>query len=263
MKMKILTFPLEKCKKKGLIFNTTGEKAMNIPKAINPSDYQGIVFFTGAGMSAESGVPTYRGTGGIWHKYNWQEYACQEAFDRDPQAVLKFHELRRKSVLDCQPHAGYFVLAELEQRHPNVRIVTQNIDGMHRRAGSKNITELHGSLWRLRCREHGLTEDIGETCQSYVCGKCGAWLRPDIVWFGDRLDHQVLAQAADIIGACDLFISIGTSGAVWPAAGLPEIAKSKGARCIKINLEPSEQSHIYDEIILSPAGRILPNLFQK
>ncbi len=244
---------------------------MNIPKTINPSEYQHIVFFTGAGMSAESGVPTYRGTGGVWHRYNWQAYACQEAFDRDPLSVLKFHELRRKSVLACQPHAGYFAIAELEQRHPDVTVVTQNIDGMHPRSGSMNVIELHGSLWRLRCAAHGLIEDTGETYQSCVCGKCGAWLRPDIVWFGDRLDQEVLNRASEKIGQCDLFISIGTSGAVWPAAGLPEIAKNNGARCIEINPEPSEQScfnfaqqpHLYDEIIPLPAGRILPGLFQK
>ena len=133
--------------------------------------YKSIVFFTGAGMSAESGVPTYRGRGGIWSQYNWEEYACQEAFDRDPQKVLKFHELRRRSVLACQPHPGHYVIAELEKTHPQVRVVTQNIDGMHQRAGSRNVTELHGSLWRVRCPSHGITEDIGETFEKHEVRK--------------------------------------------------------------------------------------------
>jgi NAD-dependent deacetylase len=224
--------------------------------------YKSIVFFTGAGMSAESGVPTYRGRGGIWSQYNWEEYACQEAFDRDPQKVLKFHELRRRSVLACQPHSGHYVIAELEKTHPQVRVVTQNIDGMHQRAGNRNVTELHGSLWRVRCRSHGIVEDMGETFKSCKCDQCGSWLRPDIVWFGDILNQDVISEANLMVRRCDLFISIGTSGVVWPAAGFPKIAKESGAYCIEINPEPNEMSYLYDEAIREDAGRALPALFE-
>lgn len=229
---------------------------------IQPDKYKTIVFFTGAGMSAESGVPTYRGRGGVWSKYNWEEYACQEAFDRDPEKVLKFHELRRQSVLACTPHGGHNTIAELEKRHPRVHVVTQNIDGMHQRAGSRNVIELHGSLWRMRCPSHGLSEDIGEAYRSFKCEQCNLWLRPDIIWFGDILDQDVINDAHVVIGRCDLFISIGTSGVVWPAAGFPKIAKGSGARCIEINPEPNDMSYLYDESIRETAGNALPRLFE-
>jgi len=230
-------------------------------KAIHPKDYEHIVFFTGAGMSAESGVPTYRGRGGVWSQYRWEEYACQEAFDADPEKVLKFHELRRAAVLACKPHAGHAAIAELGKRHPRVTVVTQNIDGMHQRAGSWNVIELHGSLWRLRCPCDGVTEDIGEKFRSYTCEKCGGWLRPDIIWFGDMLDQGMMSEAIAAIRRCDLFVSIGTSGVVYPAAGFPRFAKENNARCIEINPESNEMSSLYDEEIRNTAGEVLPDLF--
>ena len=229
---------------------------------INPAGYKKIVFFTGAGMSAESNVPTYRGKGGIWNKYNWEEYACQAAFDQDPEKVLKFHEIRRKAVLECKPHSGHFVISELENTHPQVIVVTQNIDGMHQRSGSKNVIELHGSLWRLKCPKHGIVEDIGNTYRNYTCEKCNTWLRPDIIWFGDMLNQDVIQQAISAIGSCDIFISIGTSGVVYPAAGFPEIAKKAGAFCLEINPEPSAISHIYDQNIRECASVALNQLFK-
>lgn len=223
---------------------------------INITDHKSVVFFTGAGMSAESGVPTYRGNGGIWHKYNWEEYACQHAFERNPIKVLDFHELRRKSVLECQPHEGHHFIAELQKSHDSITIVTQNIDGMHQRSGTKNVIELHGSLWRLRCDDCGITiEDIGESFANKKC-KCGNYLRPDIVWFGDMLNPQVIQQASEAIQNCDLFISIGTSGVVLPAAGFPQEAKSNGAYCVEINTERTELSYLFDEVINSKASEI-------
>jgi len=228
---------------------------------LNATDYQKIVFFTGAGMSAESGVPTYRGRGGVWNKYNWEEYACQDAFDREPEKVLEFHELRRNAVLKCHPHEGHAVIAALEKQHPQVIIVTQNIDGMHQRAGSKTVIELHGSLWRMRCPKHGTFEDIGETYKSKTCVKCDRRLRPDIVWFGDMLKQDVMHAAMAAIGTCDLFIGIGTSGVVYPAAGFPQIARDNGAYCIEINPEASPMSDIYDRNIRETASTALAGLF--
>lgn len=228
---------------------------------LDPNEYRRIIFFTGAGMSAESGVPTYRGRGGVWQEYDWESYACQRAFDRDPQKVLQFHEMRRKAALDCHPHAGHAVIAQLEQTHPHVSIVTQNVDGMHQRAGGRNVIELHGSYWRMRCARHGVHEDIGETYSSYTCSQCGAWLRPDIVWFEDPLDPETIQNAIAAIEQCDLFISIGTSGVVWPAAGYPAIAYKNGARCIEINPEPSGSPQIYADVIPQAAGKALPKLF--
>jgi NAD-dependent deacetylase len=228
---------------------------------IHSNNYKSIVFFTGAGMSAESGVPTYRGRGGIWGQYNWEEYACQEAFNRDPGKVLKFHELRRQAVLACMPHAGHGVIAELEKKHPHVIVVTQNIDGMHQRAGSKNVIELHGSLWRVRCPSHGIFQDMGDTFENFKCTQCASWLRPDITWFGDMLDQDVISDATVVIRQCDLFISIGTSGVVWPAAGFPKVARESGAYCIEINPEPNEMSSLYNESVREAAGVALPRLF--
>ena len=225
-------------------------------KGIHLLDYKNIVFFTGAGMSAESGVPTYRGSGGIWHKYNWEEFACQDAFERNPTKVLDFHELRRKSVLECQPHKGHKFISELQKSYNGVTVVTQNIDGMHQRAGTENVIELHGSLWHLRCDNFDIAiDDIGETFAKIKCD-CGKILRPDIVWFGDMLNPQVIQQASNAIQKCDLFISIGTSGVVWPAAGFPNEAKGNGAYCIEINPERTELSSLYDEVINCKASEI-------
>lgn len=231
-------------------------------KTIDPSHYKHIVFFTGAGMSAESGVPTYRGQGGIWNQYRWEEFACQDAFDEHPEKVLQFHELRRAAVLACQPHTGHTTIATLEQKHPRVTVVTQNIDGMHQRAGSRNVIELHGSLWRMRCPRHGLSEDLGNQYKSYTCEACGSWLRPDIIWFGDMLNQEVIQQAVEAIRCCDLFVSIGTSGVVYPAAGFPRFAKENHARCIEINPEPNDMSSVYDEAVRDAAGKALPELFK-
>ena len=226
--------------------------------SIDPSDYKHIVFFTGAGMSAESGVPTYRGKGGIWHKYNWEDYACQVAFVRNPEAVLDFHETRRRVLIDCLPHAGHKLISDLEKSHENVWIITQNIDGMHQRAGSKNIVELHGSVWRLRCDHCEVVID-DHNPDHYKNWKCDNdhWLRPDIIWFNDFLIPAITQKADEIISKSDLFISIGTSGVVWPAAGFPQIAKSNGATLIEINPEPSEQNNLYDHVFRGKASDML------
>jgi NAD-dependent deacetylase len=227
-------------------------------KSFDPSAYRRVLFFTGAGMSAESGVPTYRGKGGIWKEYDFEEFACQQAFERDPEKVLRFHELRRCSVLDCQPHEGHRVIASM----PDALIVTQNIDGMHQRAGSQRVIELHGSLWRLRCDRCGtVREDYSREYETLQCN-CGRWLRPDITWFGDMLDESVMQKATDAISSCDLFISIGTSGTVWPAAGFPALARKVGAFCIEINPEPSESTR-YDMVIREAAGTAIPRLFNR
>jgi NAD-dependent deacetylase len=225
-------------------------------KQIDLSLYRRIILFTGAGMSAESGVPTYRGKGGVWSRYDYQEYACQAAFERDPEKVLRFHELRRRTVLDCHPHDGHRLIAAM----PEVCLITQNIDGMHQRAGSRDVVELHGSLWRLRCERCGAgKEDFGRSYETLRCD-CGNWLRPAIVWFGDLLDEAVMHEASELISACDLFVSIGTSGAVWPAAGFPALARRAGAYCIEINPEPSGTIS-YDLVIREPASTALPRLF--
>jgi len=227
------------------------------------SQYKNPVFFTGAGMSKESGVPTYRGAGGIWGSYNPDEVASEPAFQETPEKVLQFHELRRKTVLKCSPNEAHNTLSAWQSAGHNIQIITQNIDGLHQRAGSVHITELHGSLWRLRCPLHGIREDLGEKYARYQCEECNNWLRPDIIWFGDNLNIEVIDQAHDYIQKCDLFVSIGTSGVVWPAAGMPQIARDCGAHCVEINPEQTDVASIYQQHISHTATEALKNFFSE
>ncbi|NOZ08738.1 MAG: NAD-dependent deacylase [FCB group bacterium] len=229
--------------------------------ALDPFAVKSMLFFTGAGMSAESGVPTYRGRGGIWHQYNWEDYACQAAFDNNPNKVVEFHLRRREALRKCRPNPGHLLLAKLEKKYHNVTVITQNIDGLHQRAGSESVIELHGSLWRVRCDFCGIRKNdlenkfLGRSCE------CGKPFRPDIVWFGDSLDTHVINAALAVVRGCELFISVGTSGSVWPAAGFPAEAKANGARCLEINLEKTELSSTFDEILTGRASDVLTALF--
>lgn len=226
------------------------------------ADFGSILFFTGAGLSAECGIPTYRGHGGVWSQYNYEDYACQRAFQRDPAQVLDFHELRRARVLECQPHAGHRHLARLQAAVPQVRVVTQNIDGMLQRAGLRVDAELHGSLWRQRCPSHGLREDLDAGPYRHRrCPDCGAWLRPDITWFEDAVDEEVFAHTRRLVAGCDLFVSVGTSGVVWPAAGFAQLARESGARMVEVNPEDNEASPLYRHRLRGPASAIIPACF--
>ena len=213
-------------------------------------------------MSAESGVPTYRGRGGIWNQYKWENYACQTAFERDPEGVLEFHELRRIEALKCQPHSGHTIITDVQNDISDISIITQNIDGMHQRAKSINVIELHGSLWRMRCgSEKIIIEDLDQGKYKTRNCDCGNWLRPDIIWFQDMLNEKTVLEATQAIASCDLFISIGTSAVVWPAAGYPKLAKTSGAFCVEINPEETELSTLYDQTIRMPASTGLAHLF--
>lgn len=231
-------------------------------QSISLAQYSRVVFFTGAGMSAECGVPTYRGRGGIWAQYRWEEYACQDAFDANPRKVLDFHEQRRGRVLECLPHAGHHHLAALQAAHPALAIITQNTDGMHQRAGAKDVIELHGSIWRMRCGRHGPREDLAAAAYALrECPECGGGLRPDITWFGDGVDAEVFARAGRLIAAAELFVAIGTSGIVYPAAGLIPLAGRSGARMIEINVDETEMSALFGEKVREAAGSVVPELF--
>jgi NAD-dependent deacetylase len=220
-------------------------------------NFERIVFFTGAGLSAESGIPTYRGKGGVWHQYDYREYACQEAFERDPEKVWDFHDLRREAVGKCEPNTGHRVIAEVQRAKPATAIVTQNIDGLHARAGGRDVIELHGSLWRVRCdRERTLRDDASVPMTARKCA-CGAYLRPDIVWFGDMLDGQVMSRAIAALESADLIVSIGTSGVVYPAADLPRIAVRGGATSVEINLEDTPVSEMFEYRLRGPASEML------
>lgn len=223
-------------------------------------DFKNIVFFTGAGMSAESGVPTYRGKGGIWKEYNYEEYACQAAFDSNPEKVWEFHNKRREMVAKCAPNEGHRLLAQLEKELDNVTIVTQNIDGFHQKAGAQKVFELHGSLWKIRDDKEGILAETFDAPFTAFKRETGTYWRPHIVWFGDMLHADVVEGAVQAIQNCDLLVSIGTSGVVYPAAGFPDLAKKNGATLVEINPQETAVSHLYDITLRGPATQMLPTL---
>jgi len=221
-----------------------------------------IVILTGAGISAESGIRTFRAADGLWEDHRIEDVATPEAFARDPRLVHTFYNQRRQQLLSeaVQPNAAHIALAKLEQARPGeVLVITQNIDNLHERAGSRNLIHMHGELLNLRCtasevvyriEQDSMPEDL---CQ--CCGNSGN-LRPDIVWFGEMpMQMEACYQALD---SCELFLSIGTSGNVYPAAGFVEVANAAGARTVEINLEPSRIHTAFDEHIHAGAGEAVP-----
>lgn len=220
-------------------------------------DFQRIVFFTGAGLSAESGIPTYRGRGGIWHRYNYEDYACQRAFERDPEKVWDFHDERRKRVAACAPSEGHRIIAQVQRGKQDTVVASQNIDGLHQRAGARDVVELHGSLWRIRCDVCGVcVENCDIPLKTRRCG-CGAYWRPDIVWFEDSLPEATIESAVSAFRQCDLLVSVGTSGVVFPAADLPHIAMDAGAVTVEINLEDTAVSAYYRYRLRGRASEML------
>lgn len=227
------------------------------------SAFERIVFFTGAGISADAGIPTYRGEGGIWSQYDWRRDACQEAFESDPDRVLDFHDVRRTAVASVAPTRGHRIIAQVMHDKPETRVVTQNIDGLHQQAGAESVLEFHGSLWRLRCDCHPEgAPDRTVPIAPRRCDTCGAWRRPDIVWFGDALDPARIDEALDVIAGADLFIGIGTSAVVYPAAVLPRIAAQSGTPRIEINPEETPLSSWYTHHLRTTASEGLATLWR-
>ena len=223
-----------------------------------------VAVLTGAGISAESGVPTFRGEGGLWKQFRAVDLATPEAFHRDPKLVWEFYNWRRELIAPLSPNPGHFALAEIERRAPRFTLITQNIDGLHKKAGSLNIIELHGNLWRVRCtRCETVVEDRAVPLPELpACQSCGALLRPHVVWFGEMLEPEVLNAAYDAIGSCDVMMVIGTSGVVQPAASMGVQAKRNGATVAEINLEATPYSDVYNISISGKSGEILPQLVQ-
>ena len=214
---------------------------------IDLCDFSNVVMFTGAGISAESGIPTYRNDSGLWEKFDPMECACQQAFDKDPKKVWAFHNYCREFVTDCEPNLGHKIIAATEKYKPNTVVITQNVDGLHQRAGSQNVYELHGSLWKVRCDSCGWRgEDNSSVVEDLECPECGAPKRPDLVWFGDMLNMNLLNQVEEVLSQCDLLVSIGTSALVYPAAQLPLMAKTNKALLVEVNPEDTELSEHFD-----------------
>lgn len=199
-----------------------------------------LVVLTGAGISAASGVPTYRGVGGFWQNYRAQDLATPEAFQHDPALVWRFYHWRRNLVHQCKPNQAHYLLASIEDKLDDFVLITQNVDGLHQAAGSRRVIELHGSIWRLKCtkcenRWMDLTVPMKEDLPT--CPKCGALARPDIIWFGEPLNAEDLERAYFAAGRSRFMLVIGTSSVVQPAAQIPIIAHEAGARLIEINPE--------------------------
>ena len=221
-----------------------------------------VVVLTGAGISAESGVPTFRGQDGLWRQYRATELATPEAFADDPGLVWEFYNWRREVLAPLHPNPGHLALAAMEKRFPQFTLITQNIDGLHQTAGNQKVIELHGNIWWLRCTGCGdLTEDRRVPLPELpACGSCGALLRPHVVWFGEMLDPMILDHAQQALETCQLMMVIGTSGVVQPAASMGATAKRRGAFVAEINLEPTPYTGIYDLSILGKSGETLPLL---
>ncbi len=218
-----------------------------------------IVVLTGAGVSAESGVPTFRGPGGLWEGHRVEDVATPEAFRRDPVLVQRFYDDRRAALATVAPNAAHLALARLDAEWPGgLLLVTQNVDDLHERAGSRRLLHMHGELKRALCTGCGAAPPWeGALSGSPACPSCGAArLRPDIVWFGEMPYRMDEIEAA--IDACDLFVSIGTSGAVYPAAGFVGWARSAGARTLELNLDPSAGTPMFDAARHGPAGVLVP-----
>jgi NAD-dependent deacetylase len=229
-----------------------------------------VVVLTGAGVSAESGVPTFRGSGGLWKTFRAEELATPEAFARDPRLVWEWYGWRRELVTRCLPNAAHVALAAAARLHPDLRIVTQNVDGLHVAAAGAEppapVLELHGSLFRTRCTRCGARRlDRGGIDASSAdtlprCGACGALERPDIVWFGEALDSGVLGESMRLASAADVCLVVGTSALVHPAAGLAELTRRHGGRVVEVNLDDTPLSALAAITLRGPAAVIVPDV---
>ena len=220
-----------------------------------------VTAFTGAGISAESGVPTFRGDSGIWKKFKPEELARFDSFIRNPDLVWEWYRQRKIVMTEISPNAGHQALAAMEKIYPRFSVITQNIDNLHKRAGSSRIFELHGNIERNYCIGCGKTfsnDELWGSEQAPRCNSCKGLIRPDVVWFGEMLPADEWSESVSAAEHCDLFFSIGTSAVVYPAASLPSIAKRSGAYVVEINIEPTDFSPNADEVITAKAAEALP-----
>jgi len=237
-----------------------------------PSDFDRLVsalrsatrvsVLTGAGVSAESGIATFRGAGGLWEGHRVEEVATPEAFAEDPGRVWRFYEARRRAVREASPNPGHAALAALEQRFPDFQVATQNVDGLHRRAGSRNLVELHGSIERRYCVVCRRTEADLEPIEVLppLCGACGGMMRPDIVWFGEPLSVEAWEDARQSARESQVYLVVGTSAEVYPAAGLALVAADAGAAVFEVNPAETTLSPMFAGAIREPSGAALPRI---
>lgn len=225
-----------------------------------------IAALTGAGISAESGIPTFRGAGGLWRNFRAEDLATPQAFARDPKTVWEWYDWRRGLIAAAKPNLGHFALAQLEARlGDGFTLITQNVDGLHNRAGSQRVLKLHGDIWWtmcIACRE--VRSDFRAPLPELPprCASCGGMLRPGVVWFGEPLSGATWEQAENAVRECELLIVAGTSAVVYPAASLAPLAQSAGARIIEINTEDTPLSGAADLCLRGPSGEVLPQIIE-
>ena len=224
-----------------------------------------IAVLTGAGVSQESGLRTFRDAQtGLWAQYKPEDLASPEAFARDPKLVWDWYAWRREAMKGVRPNPGHYALVELEKKIPQFTLITQNVDGLHRFAGSQNVLELHGNIQKVRCADCGtFTEEWGDDSETVpTCEKCGGLLRPDVVWFGEALPRAELEAAVNASRACQVYFSIGTSGLVQPAASLAHASRNNGSVVVEINAEPTPLTPKVDFAFHGKSGEILPDLLK-
>lgn len=224
-----------------------------------------LVTLTGAGVSAESGVPTFRGPDGLWRQFRAEDLATPEAFARNPKLVWEWYDWRRQKIHSVEPNPAHLVIAKWEKYFPSFVLVTQNVDGLHEKAGSTRILELHGNIWKMRCIKEGKVFENRQVPLNQIpplCPNCRSLLRPHVVWFGETLPSEVFEAAWEACYRSRVMMVIGTSAWVQPAASLPLIAQQNGAQIIEINLEPTPLSSYADYTIYGKAGEILPLIDQ-
>ncbi|MEK6801901.1 MAG: NAD-dependent deacylase [Nitrospirota bacterium] len=223
-----------------------------------------VTVLTGAGISADSGVPTFRGADGLWRNFRAEDLATPEAFARDPRLVWEWYNWRRELIATKRPNAAHETVAQMEQRFDRFWLITQNVDGLHRDAGSRKLSEIHGNIWMVRCTQcRRVTENRDVPIATLpLCSNCSGLLRPHIVWFGESLVEQDLEASEAALHSSDLCLIIGTSDLVYPAAGFGSIAKQAGAFVVEINLDATAQSGMVDAALQGRAKDIVPLLFQ-
>jgi NAD-dependent deacetylase len=221
-----------------------------------------VVVLTGAGISQESGVPTFRGADGLWKNFRAEDLATPEAFEKDPELVWKWYDWRRSLIKPLKPNPAHYALAELEKRIEDFTLVTQNVDGLHRAAGSRNPVEMHGTLWRVRCLECNMRFENREVPIKILprCEACGGLLRPDVVWFGEAIDTEILHAIYSCLERVQAMLVVGTSGMVQPAASFGLVAKRAGAVVVEFNRSKTPQSPFFDFSFQGKAGETLPKL---
>jgi NAD-dependent deacetylase len=224
-----------------------------------------FIAFTGAGISAESGVPTFRGHGGLWERFRPDELATPEAFARDPVRVWEWYRWRMEIIQRARPNPGHLALVELERLGLLRCVITQNVDGLHQRAGQRCVVELHGNIWRARCVRCGYRLVFTEPPREVPprCPRCGGLLRPDVVWFGEPLPEDAWRTAVELAEMSRAVLVVGTSGVVMPAAYIPHIVKQHGGIIVEVNIEPSAITPIADVFLKGKAGEVLPRLLSE